>query len=249
MYVTTAIEMTGSPLEHWRRIATRDGEALRTVARRVATQAGAFRTLLGFRQPGERPRAVTFDCEMRPLVEPGGAVFMVWDAGLARLEGVLEVVPTGTTYELRLSASYDPPWGASATTDRSVLLRMAEAAVEDFLHTVERTVLTSSDTERTVQRRVLVEDEDLAWHRVLASLATDEDTEFDGCPGPAFVAGGCPVLRGEACSKVEWANTIFHSLDGDRPDNALLLERLRNQWPDAAATMLPADRPTHCLIR
>jgi hypothetical protein len=203
VYVTKAIELTGSPLEQWRRIATGDGEAVRTVAHRMATQAGAFRTLLGFRQPGERPRTVSFDCEMRPLAGPGGAAFVVWDAELARLEGLLEVVPTGTGQELRLSVSYEPPWAASATANRSVLRRMAEAAVEEFLHTVARTVQAPSDTEATSRRRVLIEDEDLAWHRVIVSLATDEDAEFDGCPGPAFVAGGCPVLRGEVCAKVE----------------------------------------------
>ena len=249
MYVTKAIELTGSPLEHWRRIATRDGEALRTAACRMATQAGSFRTLLGFRQPGERPRTVNFDCDMRPLAGPGGAVFVVWDAELARLEGLLEVVPTATGHELRLSLSYEPPWAASATANQSVLRRMAEAAVEEFLLTVTRTVEAPSDTEATVRRRILIEDEDLAWHRVVVSLAADEDCEFDGCPGPAFVAGGCPVVRGEVCSKVEWADTILHSLDGGHPDNALLLDRLREQWPDGAETMLPADRPTRCLTR
>lgn len=250
MYVMKAIELTGSPLDFWRRIATGNGEALRTVARRVSTDAGPFRTLLGFRQPGERPRSVTFDCELRPWAAPGGAVFVTWDARFARLEGLLEVVPTtGADFELRLSASYDPPWAACAVADRSVLRRMAEAGLRDFLRTLERAIRAPSEIGGTALRRVLIEDEDLAWHRVMASLAGDDDCEFDGCPGPALVAGGCPVLRGETCEKVEWADSILHSLDDTQPDNALLLARLNERWPEATLTLLPGDRPTRCLTR
>jgi hypothetical protein len=177
-------------------------------------------------------------------------MFVVWDAGLARLEGLLEVVPAGQAHELRLSASYDPPWAATLIADRAVLRRIAEAALGDFLLTVARSVPGSVDAGAAVRRRhVLIEDEDPAWQRVMAALADGEDCEFDGCQGPALVPGGCPVLRGDTCPKVDWADTVLHSLDDRRPDNAELLDRLKQHWPGVSATTVPGEPPTHCLTR
>ena len=247
MHIVESVELSESPLRCWQRIAGDGGAALRDLGRQLPAEAGPFRTLLGFRPPAEqRERPVTFDCEVDPFAGPAGAVSILWDAGRARLEGRLEIVPDGAVTEVRVNAAYEPPLGATLVAGRAVLRRMVHRALQDFIH---RAVAGDRNAAGDERRRLLIEDEDPAWHRVIVGLAGSDEWEFDGCAGPARAPGGCPVLRGDVCPKVEWADVILNSLDGDCPDNAALLVRLQDAWPDAAVKLVPSSPVTHCLIR
>jgi len=246
VYVVEAVELNESPLRCWQRIARDDGAVLRSLGTRLAAEAGALRTLLGFRQPTEAGgRPVAFDCDLDPEAPPGGAATVLWTAGAARLEGRLEVVPDGTVTELRLSAAYEPPWGATLVAGRVALRRVVSRGLRDML---ERLV-ADDDRHSDGRRRVLLEDADPVWQRIVVGLVEGDEWEFDGCGGPARAPGGCPVLRGESCAKVDAADVIVHSLDGAERVNAVLREALLELWPDAAVTPVPGERPASCLIR
>jgi hypothetical protein len=248
MYVMEAVELVESPLEFWQRIGKNDGAWLRSFATRLAAGDGPLRALLCVMQPAlRRGRSIRFDCEVRPLSGPGGAMFVAWDAHLARLEGELEVVPNGLGNQLRLCASYEPPWAATLT-GRSALRPMAEEAVRDFLEQAASAGEQAAIAART-RRRVLIEDEDLAWQRLVVELTEAGEFEFDGCRGPLLARGGCPALRGESCPKVEWADVILNSLNGCHPANAKLLETLKQGVPDASLTVIAGEPATHCLTR
>jgi hypothetical protein len=99
------------------------------------------------------------------------------------------------------------------------------------------------------RQRILVEDEDPAWHRLVAGLAAVDEYEFDYCRGPLLVEGGCPILQGGACPKMEWADSILYSLDQREPCNAALLEALRGCGAGVIETALSGQPPTICLTR
>ena len=99
------------------------------------------------------------------------------------------------------------------------------------------------------RRRVLIEDENPALYHLMIRFCPAGEYEFAACQGPFVVAGGCPVLRGEPCPKVEWADTILNLLDHREPANAALLHALRRRLGDAAATTLDTNPSTYCFTR
>ena len=99
------------------------------------------------------------------------------------------------------------------------------------------------------RQRVLIEDENPAWYRLVTRLVNAEEYEFAYCRGPFLVEGGCPILRGEPCPKVEWADSILHSLDEREPCNVALLEALKRRDPGMVQTTLPGKPTTYCLTR
>lgn len=97
-------------------------------------------------------------------------------------------------------------------------------------------------------RRILIEDEDPAWYRLMIELSDPDEYEFVSCRGP-LAPGGCPVLEGESCPKVEWADTILHSLDVREPANRAVLATLRRDWREMPLPACHAGPETHWLDR
>jgi hypothetical protein len=245
MYVRDEVELAGSPLEVWLRITADDGAALRTLGTRLVRD-GTLRNLLRFAHPyDDLGRRIGFDVGVRPWEGRRGSVFVHWDAHFSRLDGELEVLPEGAARtRLRLGASYEPSWAATLA-DRRALERVAGEAVLEFLLEVAAPAAPTT----VPRRRILVEDEDPAWYHLMVRLADADGYEFTSCRGPALVEGGCPVLRGEACPKVEWADTILHSLDQRQPANAALLRSLERRSSELDATRLDGKPPTYCFTR
>lgn len=61
--------------------------------------------------------------------------------------------------------------------------------------------------------------EALAWQR---GLLKDMSIPVVGCCGPEL-SGGCPLLRGEHCPKVDAADGVIFQLDLDRPEHRRIL--------------------------
>jgi hypothetical protein len=258
MYVAGTTELAESALEFWARVQKDDGAWLRSLAARMA-ETGAVGSLLRFgRPPADYGRSVSFDFEVGTGACGGGALFVRWDAHHARFEGDIELIPTGPyACRLRLSASYEPSWPVGHD-DRVTLQVMADEAGRAFLRRLAasaawpavplpaESLVTSAGSAR---RRVLIEDEDPAWHQLMVRLCDPGEYEFASCRGPLLTEGGCPVLRGENCPKVEWADTILHSLDRRWPVNAAVLGALKRRWPDGALALIDGEPTTFCLNR
>jgi hypothetical protein len=260
MYVGEAVDLGQSPLEFWQWVANDRGAALRALGARMA-EAGPLRDLLRFAHPYEdHGHRIGFDIEVRPQSGPGGTILVCWDAHFARLEGELEVASSAAgANQIRLTASYEPAWAAAAVQDRRTLQRLSGRAVRGFLEQVAATAAPGETAEPTrpvpessvpgTKHRVLIEDEDPAWHQFIVDMADADEYEFASCRGPFLADGGCPVLRGETCPKVEWADTILHSLDRTQPANGALWDALQRRNPDFAPTMLGGQPATFCLTR
>lgn len=258
MYVVEEIQLAESPLEFWTRVQKDDGACLRSLGARMA-EAGALGSLLRFgRRPADHGRSVSFELEVRTQAGRGGALFVRWIARHARLEGELEVIAAGPyAARLRLTACYEPPRPA-VLGDRQTLQAMADEAVRAFLRrlaagaarpAVPLPADSSAPTAGRARRRVLIEDEDPAWHHLMVQLCDAGDYEFASCRGPLLIAGGCPLLRGRPCPKLDWADTILNGLDRCQPANAALLEALKDTWPDSWLTVIDGTPATYCLSR
>jgi hypothetical protein len=260
MYVAQAVDVGQSPLEFWQWAGHDRGAALRALGTRMA-EAGPVRDLLRFAHPYEdQGHRIGFDIEMRPQSGPGGTILVCWDAHFARLEGELEVASsTSGASQLRLTASYEPAWAAAALQDRRTLQRLSGQAVRAFLEQLATTAppVVPAEPPRPVpapsvlatKHRVLIEDEDPAWHQFIIDMADADEYEFASCRGPFLADGGCPVLRGETCPKVEWADSILHSLDRTHPANGALWDALQRRNPDFAPTVLGGQPAAFCLTR
>jgi hypothetical protein len=102
---------------------------------------------------------------------------------------------------------------------------------------------------RPAARRIVVEDEDLEWYRMMVELADPEEYELVPCRGPVLEPGGCPVLEGGRCPKIEWADTIVHTLDPREPANRAILATLKNDWHEMPLPACPGGPTTHLLDR
>ena len=257
MYVAERFAVGGSRAEWWDRLQRGDGEGLRSVATHLAAESGPLRRLLQF-PPCRSDGASVIDVrvEVRPRSGSGGAVWVAWIASRARLEGEVTVVETvpGRS-DVCFTAAYEPAWAATFRY-RTELAQMAQAAGQAFLRRVVGAfhgATAAGPGDRAglpdVRRRVLIEDEDPAWHRAMMELAGTDAYEFDTCPGPLAAPGGCPLLSGELCPKVEWADIILNSLDPDEPANRRLVRALKRAWPEASLTTVPGTPVTRCLTR
>lgn len=258
MYVSEAVDLVESPLGFWS-WAGRDGAAQLRALGVALAEGRPLRRLLRFAHPyGDRGQPIGFDLEVPPGTGPEGRVFVRWEAHFSRLEGELEAVPAGPgASQLRLTASYEPAWAASLK-DRRTLARLACDAARVVLEQVAAAATPAVMAELTPpvpepagvsRHRVLIEDEDPAWHHFLAQMADTDAYEFNSCRGPFLADGGCPVLRGEPCPKVEWADTVLHSLDPRQPANGAVLDAVRRRYPDFVPSMLGGEPATFCLTR
>ncbi|MEW6470880.1 MAG: hypothetical protein AB1679_01295 [Actinomycetota bacterium] len=258
MYVADAVDLVGSPFDFWRWAGNERGADLRVVGMSLA-EGGPLRRLLRFAHPYEdRGQPIGFDIEVRPDARPVGTIFLRWEAHFSRFEGELEVIPAGPGLShLRLTASYEPAWAASLK-DRRTLAGLARDAARTVLEQVAAATptVTSPPDGPVLQpatgvskHRVLIEDEDPTWHEFLVHMADADEYEFASCRGPFLADGGCPVLRGEPCPKVEWADTVLHSLDPRQPANGAVIDAIRRRYPDFAPTMLGGEPATFCLTR
>ena len=98
-------------------------------------------------------------------------------------------------------------------------------------------------------RRILIEEEDPAWYRVMVKTSDPEEYEFLSCRGPLLEPGGCPVLQGDQCSNVEWADTILQRLDTREPANRAVLATLKRDWHEMPLPASDAGPSTHWLDR
>lgn len=92
------------------------------------------------------------------------------------------------------------------------------------------------------RRRVLVEDPDPGWHRLVASTLGSEEYDFDCCPGPRDLPEGCPLLAGRPCPRAERADVILSSLDLDDDENRSVLQGLRTTYPRTRVVALVSRR-------
>jgi hypothetical protein len=254
--VVERMELAESPLEFWARVQKDDGAALRSLAARMA-EMGAVGTLMRFGcPPADYDVPVSFDIDVRDNGAGGGTIFVHWDARHARFEGELVATSFGRyASRLELSASYIPVWPVTTLdrvtlqvmaeeAGRALLRRLAAGAVGPFVPLpMEAAAATAGSPERW---RVLIEDEDPAWHQLIARLCDPGEYDFMACPGPALAEGGCPLLSGEPCPKLEWADTVLHSLDPAEPANAAVLAGLRRKWADGSLTLIGGEPPTYC---
>lgn len=95
-------------------------------------------------------------------------------------------------------------------------------------------------------KRVLVEGADLAWQRFLAALLDPEDYVLDFCPGPYAIPGGCPLMGGFPCPRVDWADIVLSALDPDDPLEGRILKALPESRPGMSLIVLDADPPVVC---
>lgn len=102
---------------------------------------------------------------------------------------------------------------------------------------------------RSVAWRIVVEDEDLDWYRMMVSLSDPEEYELVSCRGPLLEPGGCPVLQGGRCSKVDWADAIVHTLDPREPANRAVLAVLKRDWHEMPLPACAGGPSTHWLDR
>jgi len=256
IFVVETEPLAESPLEFWIRVQQHDGAWLRSLAARMA-DAGALGSLLrvGCPPAGAR-RPVSFDLEARTKGGGGATVLVRWDAGHGRFRGELDVVAAGpSASRLGFSAVYEASW--TRPVDRATLQVMADEAGRAFLHRLAAGAASpvvpvpagfGAVSGPSGRRRVLIEDEDPAWPDRIGQLC-ERDYEFTSCRGPLLTEGGCPLLRGEACPKLEWADTVVHSLDRRQPANAALWGRLKWTWPDGSLVAVEGRSPTHCISR
>jgi len=83
----------------------------------------------------------------------------------------------------------------------------------------------------TAPPRVLVEDPDPAWQRMMASLLHEHGYDAVFCTGPEALPGGCSLTNNRTCPHVETADVILNSLDLERADNRAVLAALRTAYP------------------
>lgn len=79
--------------------------------------------------------------------------------------------------------------------------------------------------------RVLVEDPDPAWQRMLDQMLTDKGYEAVICPGPEGLAGGCSLVAQGGCLLVGSADVVLTSLNLAHPDNREVLHALSHIHP------------------
>lgn len=98
-------------------------------------------------------------------------------------------------------------------------------------------------------RRILVEDEDPTWYRLMVKQSDPEEYEFRSCRGPLLEPGGCPMLHGESCPKIEWADTVLQNLDAREPANRSVLATLRHDWREIPLPACAGGLTMHWLDR
>lgn len=81
------------------------------------------------------------------------------------------------------------------------------------------------------RERILVEDPDQRWQRLVGNVLDPDCFEVTVCPGPLDLAEGCPLLANHPCPKAEWADTILCGLRLDYPENERLSRRLHELYP------------------
>jgi hypothetical protein len=252
------IDLAEAPLEFWARVGQDGGAWLCSLAARMA-QAGALGSLLRFGcPPVDHGRPVIFGFEARNESGRAGNMFLRWKAHHARFEAELEAVACGRyAGRLELRASYKPLWPVAfmdrvtleemtVEAGRALLRRLAAPAAWPFVPAMEPPATTGNPRER---RRVLIEDEDPAWHQLMEQLCDPAEYEFVSCRGPDLNEGGCPLLSGEPCPKLEWADTVLHSLNRGRPANVAVLAGLQRKWPDSLVAVLDGEHATYCVTR
>lgn len=88
--------------------------------------------------------------------------------------------------------------------------------------------------ERTDWRaRVLIENADSGEAWVMQKLLTDAAYDVQTCGGPdCLKRHRCPLVTEEKCSLVEGADVVVHGLNLERPDQAAVLQAIRDRHPD-----------------
>jgi CheY-like chemotaxis protein len=101
--------------------------------------------------------------------------------------------------------------------------------------------------------RVLVEDPDPAWHRMLDQMLTERGYEAVFCPGPEGLAGGCSLVAQGGCPLVGSCDVVLTSLNLDRADNREVFDALRRTHPRTPVVALVSRREAwehpSCLYR
>ena len=84
--------------------------------------------------------------------------------------------------------------------------------------------------------RVLVVHHDIDIADIEADGLRRMGYEVDQCAGPAG-GGECPVMRGERCWQVDWADVLVYDVWAAGDDGGELLEDIRNLYPDIPVVM------------
>ena len=90
------------------------------------------------------------------------------------------------------------------------------------------------------RRRVLIEDPDPAWRRMMERALPDHDVVF--CGGPGQLAGGCRLIEQRNCPLVESADVVLNSLNLDESENRAVLATLRTSYPRTPVVALVSPR-------
>lgn len=84
--------------------------------------------------------------------------------------------------------------------------------------------------------RVLVVHHDIDIADIEADGLRRMGYEVDQCAGPGG-GGKCPVMRGERCWQVEWADVLVYDVWAAGDDGRELLEHIHNVYPDIPVVM------------
>jgi DNA-binding NtrC family response regulator len=84
--------------------------------------------------------------------------------------------------------------------------------------------------------RVLVVHHDVDIADVEADGLRRMGYEVDQCAGPAG-GGECPVMHGQRCWQVDWADVLVYDVWAAGDDGAELLEKIRSLYPDIPVVM------------
>lgn len=100
----------------------------------------------------------------------------------------------------------------------------------------------AEDLLRSRPRRVLIEDPDPTWHRMIGDALPSHGYEVIFCAGPEARPDGCSLVTERACPLVESADVVINSLTLDRPENRAVLTALRTSHPHTPRIALMSHR-------
>jgi N-acyl-L-homoserine lactone synthetase len=92
--------------------------------------------------------------------------------------------------------------------------------------------------------RVLIEEPDPAWHRLVEEVL-GADYELASCGGPEARPGGCPLVAHRGCPLAEGADVILNSFNLDQVANREVLCALQSCCPGVPVVALTSPGEAH----